>query len=239
MDMSGIGESLREARENKELSYADVERDIKIRGLYLRAMEAEQYEELPGEAYTKGFLRTYSKYLQLDDDAVIAMYLEEHAPPQTEEHLNNAKPIQTLPTLFRPKALLFTAIIAIAVVVGLSFYFKQEPRENPYVPPLAEPGETEVVKPEETPTVAIEPTPEGLVVEIAFSGRCWLKVLSDGELAFEGTKGEGDELRLEALESVEFESIGASNVITIRKNGIELPPFEEQVVHNFLLGIDA
>jgi hypothetical protein len=50
-----------------------IESDTKIRGKYLRALEEEQFELLPGDTYVKGFLRTYADYLGLDGQ----LYLDE------------------------------------------------------------------------------------------------------------------------------------------------------------------
>jgi len=44
----------------------EVERRTKIRAKYLRAMENEEWDLLPGEVYVKSFLRTYAQALGLD-----------------------------------------------------------------------------------------------------------------------------------------------------------------------------
>ena len=64
--MFEIGTSLREARERQGLDFAQLESATKIRGKYLRALEDEQFEQLPAQTYVKGFLRTYADYLGLD-----------------------------------------------------------------------------------------------------------------------------------------------------------------------------
>jgi cytoskeleton protein RodZ len=61
-----IGNSLREARLRQGLDFPEIEQRTKIRGKYLRALEEEQFDLLPGETYVKGFLRSYSEYLGLD-----------------------------------------------------------------------------------------------------------------------------------------------------------------------------
>ena len=60
--MFEIGNSLREARLRQGLDLPQVEADTKIRAKYLRALEEERFELLPGETYVKGFLRTYAEY---------------------------------------------------------------------------------------------------------------------------------------------------------------------------------
>jgi cytoskeleton protein RodZ len=61
-----IGSRLREARMRAKIDINEVETRTKIRAKYLRAMENEEWDLLPGEVYVKSFLRTYGEYLGLD-----------------------------------------------------------------------------------------------------------------------------------------------------------------------------
>jgi cytoskeleton protein RodZ len=72
--MFAIGDSLREARTRRGFSSADVQKGIRIRERYLTALEEERWDLLPGEAYTKGFLRTYAEFLGLDGNLYIDEY---------------------------------------------------------------------------------------------------------------------------------------------------------------------
>ena len=69
-----LGEMLRSTRESRGLDRARIERDTRIRERYLAALERGAYDELPGEVYARGFLRTYATYLGLDPDAMVALY---------------------------------------------------------------------------------------------------------------------------------------------------------------------
>jgi hypothetical protein len=70
-----IGDSLREARVRQGLGYPEVELGTKIRAKYVRALEEEDFALLPGDAYIRGFLRTYAEYLGLDGQ----LYVDEYA----------------------------------------------------------------------------------------------------------------------------------------------------------------
>lgn len=72
--MFEIGNTLREARLRRGLDIADCESSTKIRAKYLRALEEEQFEVLPGPTYVKGFLRTYADHLELDGRLVLDEY---------------------------------------------------------------------------------------------------------------------------------------------------------------------
>ena len=69
-----IGQVLEQARSRAGLEITDIEDQTKIRAKYLRALESEDWGELPSSAYAKGFLRTYAQLLGLDAEALEAEY---------------------------------------------------------------------------------------------------------------------------------------------------------------------
>lgn len=76
-----LGEMLRSARESRGLDRARIERDTRIRERYLSALERGAYDELPGEVYARGFLRTYAAYLGIDPETATALYRIETGVP--------------------------------------------------------------------------------------------------------------------------------------------------------------
>lgn len=72
--MAEIGETLRERRMAMKIDVQEVEEETKIRAKYLRALENEEYNLLPGNAYVKSFLRTYADYLGLDSRELVDAY---------------------------------------------------------------------------------------------------------------------------------------------------------------------
>jgi cytoskeleton protein RodZ len=69
-----IGASLREARTRQGLDINEMEYRTKVRAKYLRALEAEQFDQLPGHTYIKGFLRTYADALGMDGQLYVDEY---------------------------------------------------------------------------------------------------------------------------------------------------------------------
>lgn len=65
---SQIGSVLREARNRRKIDLSEVEAATRIRLRYLRAIENEEWDVLPGGVYTRGFIRTYASYLGLDGE---------------------------------------------------------------------------------------------------------------------------------------------------------------------------
>jgi cytoskeleton protein RodZ len=81
---SGIGERLSQARSARGIDLEQVEERTKIRARYLRAMEEERWDLLPGAAYARAFLRTYGGFLGLDTEALVDDYRRLHEPQQPE-----------------------------------------------------------------------------------------------------------------------------------------------------------
>jgi cytoskeletal protein RodZ len=79
--MPEIGETLREARMRRRIDMADVETATKIRAKYLRALESEEWELLPGPTFVKTFLRTYADYLELDSRLLVEEYKQRFERP--------------------------------------------------------------------------------------------------------------------------------------------------------------
>jgi cytoskeleton protein RodZ len=77
---SGIGATLREARKRRKVELSEVEAATKIRRAYLRAIEADDWDALPGDAYARGFVRTYAGFLGLDG-ARLAESVPARQPP--------------------------------------------------------------------------------------------------------------------------------------------------------------
>jgi len=76
----GFGSILQEARLRQRLTLEDAERATKIRRVFLEALEAERFEQLPAKVFTQGFLRLYARYLGLDQKPLLHMLPPEPVP---------------------------------------------------------------------------------------------------------------------------------------------------------------
>jgi hypothetical protein len=76
--MPEIGASLREARMRQRIDISEVEAETKIRAKYLRALENEEWNLLPGPTYVKSFLRTYADAVGLDGRLLVEEYKLRH-----------------------------------------------------------------------------------------------------------------------------------------------------------------
>jgi hypothetical protein len=94
--MFDIGSSLREARTRQGLDFEEMESRTKVRAKYLRFLEDERFEQLPGHTYTKGFLRVYADSLGLDGDLYVDEYNSRYVGGEDDlARLPRARPTDT------------------------------------------------------------------------------------------------------------------------------------------------
>ncbi len=77
--MDELGQILRQARENKDLSLEEVFEKTRINVHYLEAFESGEYGVLPSATHARGFLRNYARFLGLDPDPLIERYTQSQA----------------------------------------------------------------------------------------------------------------------------------------------------------------
>ena len=76
-DASSIGAELRDARLKLGQELADVSAVLRIRRVFLEAIEEDQFDQLPGAPYAIGFIRAYAGHLGLDADEVVRCFKEQ------------------------------------------------------------------------------------------------------------------------------------------------------------------
>lgn len=119
--MPDIGTTLRGARERQRIDILTAEAATKIRGRYLRALEEEDFGQLPGPAYVVSFLRTYAEYLGLDARAIVEEYRLGHERLGPTElaplgpGLRNPRPPRRSPVRIGPRVL---AVFGVALLLG-------------------------------------------------------------------------------------------------------------------------
>src|SRR5579859_7027687 len=91
-DMPNIGPTLRDARLRAHIDMTEVETRTKIRAKYLRAIENEEWDLLPGPVYVKSFLRTYGDYLGLDSRMLVEEFKRRYERPADQD----LRPISSL-----------------------------------------------------------------------------------------------------------------------------------------------
>lgn len=81
MRQSGVGATLREARERLGLSVDDVFARIKFAPRQIIALEADDFAQLPEAAFVRGFVRSYARLLQLDPERLLSALPQANVQP--------------------------------------------------------------------------------------------------------------------------------------------------------------
>lgn len=125
----GIGGALRKARSRRNLGLPEVEAATKIRVRFLRALENEEWDALPGDVYARSFIRTYASYLGLDGERLANEYRrdasageEERAAPGVEAVAARRSRVPALSPGGRRAAVaaIAAALAGVAIAIGLA-----------------------------------------------------------------------------------------------------------------------
>lgn len=157
-----LGERLRAAREEKEMSLDEVAAATRIPLNYLEALENESFDSFTSDLHARGFLRNYASYLGLDPDETADLYGRIPRDPKRRNPRVKQEPVaKNIGTgrkgrsFFIADALLALVVVAVLGLVGFSVY----QRQNPAVV-IPTPG------PAPTPTATPMPVYEGTAYQM-------------------------------------------------------------------------
>ncbi len=209
--MFEIGNSLREARLRRELDFPELEQGTKIRAKYLRALEDENFEQLPTSTYVKGFLRTYADYLGLDGQLYVDEYNVRYA--SGDEMLERRVRAPSIPRRPRKRHrrlernIVWFALVGIAGVTGLVIAAWRFGGSGTQELPLSHPAS------------AVPAKVGGLFVK-AVRGNSLVIVRgsSDGKQKWNGTLSKGEAQRFDATHGL-LVFLGSPENIQMRLNG--------------------
>jgi cytoskeletal protein RodZ len=225
--MFEIGGSLREARLKRGLSPADVQKAIRIRDRYLQALEEERWELLPGDAYVKGFLRTYADYLGLDGSLYVDEYNSRYArhdeptlvPQRFERRRSDGG------GLLRPLVVVAVLVAVAAAVAAWQLSGSSGGKQS--APPTTAPPPTTTARSTTTAKKhhkkhTVAPVASSRAVLVASRGSSWLWVRSgssSGPTVYEGTLLQGKTLRVSLAHGPVWIRIGDPPHLDVRLGG--------------------
>jgi hypothetical protein len=190
-----IGTALRTARERQGLDWADLEHRTHIRERYLRALEDESFEVIPGRAYAKGFLRVYAESLGLDGQRLVDELNERYPevePLELETHVPVG--VRRRPSGRRLAAAL--AAVALALVGVLAWRLGGGHHTSPLAArPAVAPAPHPHVQPRHR---HVTPAASTAQLILRATGPCWVSVRigsESGATLYEGTLVAGGALR--------------------------------------------
>ncbi len=177
-----LGDQFRQARQQRGLTLSEVAEHIRIRSVYLAAIEDENWSAIGAPVYTRGFLRTYARFLDLDPEAAVAAFnatLPEQRPP----------PVASAPRYRRERSLaplIWIAGIVALALIGFVIYLAVAPagrsQRTAAVPAASgQAGATAV------PAAAATPRGQSRTLLLHFTAASWVRVVVDGNVSIEGT----------------------------------------------------
>ena len=137
--MPAFGENLRREREMRGVSLEEISSATKISLRFLEAIEREDFSKLPGGIFSRSFIRSYARYLGLDEERVVAEY-QLAAQPQADFDLHRmaaGKSSSGQPTARTP---LIATLVAVVLLAGGYVLFRYSPRAAEAPPAPARSG---------------------------------------------------------------------------------------------------
>ena len=114
-----LGEKLRQAREARDITISEVAEQTRISPLYIESIENDDYRILPGGIFNKGFVKSFAKYVGVDEQEALQDYsriISEQQGYQKEEETKSYRP--EVLTDDRSSSTIPTVIVAV-IILGL------------------------------------------------------------------------------------------------------------------------
>lgn len=203
--MPALGERFRAAREARGLTLSDVAEQIRIRSVYLAAIEEENWPAIGAPVYVRGFLRTYARFLGLDAEEAVGAFNQQaagataEAPAEAEAvAARSSEPRRLLPFIW------IASVVAVLLIAYVAFnaFSPREPAAQT-APTVALPSTTAGALPPDATAATASPqtsaSPDALVspsatiasqansLSVQLSAPSWLRVVIDGKVVSEGT----------------------------------------------------
>jgi hypothetical protein len=245
--MERPGEYIKRERELREVTLESVHEATRVPMKFLVALEADNHEVLPHPAFVKGFMKSYAKYLGLDETEVVLryeMYLrensqqEEPAPykewggaPKDAAALKGSRVVQIL--------------VAVGVVVIVIFYlFSSRKGVNEALAPVASVNEapTSAIRVESIPgeggglktaaaagdwqSVQPQPAIDEHSLSVQAKEVTWIEVAIDGKEPFDVLLKEGERIVWKASREF-FLVIGNAGGVELKFDGEDLQLYGE------------
>ena len=202
--MAALGERFRAAREARGLSLSDVAEQIRIRSVYLGAIEDENWGAIGAPVYARGFLRTYARFLGLDPEEIVAEFNgaagSAPSPPAASSSyasVTGSGSRNLSPLIWIASAI---AVVLVAFVFYNAFTMRNGAVRTAGATPTVAAAETqtsssplvtEASSPGSSPFASASPSASpaagGQTLELRLSAPSWVRVAVDGNVSMEGT----------------------------------------------------
>lgn len=236
MKKGNFGETLRREREMRGVSLGEISNATRISTRFLLALENEQWHELPGGVFNRGFVRSVSRFLGLDEDALMAEYaLTTNDKPEMAVWATDGKGQR------RVMPALTVALLVLLVTGGYFAWSETAPWLGPWISDLwnraalaqrssgaaAETaqagGDPAAAAPAPVAPASAINTSTELVLKVEAGKPTAVTVIADGAIVFEGRMEKDHKQSFQAREKFEVTARDPS-ALFVTLNGREIPP---------------
>jgi cytoskeleton protein RodZ len=215
--MASFGDNLRRERELRGVSLREIAEATKISVRFLKALEDDRVDILPGGLFQKAFVRQYARHLGLDAERYVAEFL--YVAGERPSAASAAAPPASRPL---PRGLIFFGVVVAAGVV-LSLKLGGAPERDPRHPkvaadsPAVVPATAGASEEGSAPLATAVSTPNGLVLTLKAQQDCWVEARADGQTVLNRVLVGGETATLEAHGQIVL-SVGNAGGLDFRVN---------------------
>jgi cytoskeleton protein RodZ len=233
--MASFGENLRRERELRGIELAKIADATKICVRFLKAIEEDRWEVLPGGMFPRAFVRQYAGFLGLDVERTVAEFVRVRgaawsAPPSPPQHARQKR---------RSREGWGATVFLVAVGLlglGLMLIGRAPARRRAA---SATPSAAVTVRPSATPIAAPAP-PASLMLELKAQQPCWVAARVDGESVMDRVLIAGESTTMQAAGEILL-SVGNAGGLAVSVNGQPALPLgrEGEVRRNIRIARDS
>ena len=172
-----LGEILAAKRGERGLTIEQAAAATRIRAHYLSALESDELERLVAPVYAKGHLRTYTRYLGLDPEPLVAMMRVEAQEPRRLLSIGRV--------VMRPRMVVTApavAAVGLVLLVGAfsGYAWRQIQADQRPVAPIPSPRFV-ALAPGAPPAPTPSPQARPMVLGLRVTEEVWINVFVDGK----------------------------------------------------------
>ncbi|MBI2821508.1 MAG: DUF4115 domain-containing protein [Acidobacteria bacterium] len=175
-----VGAWLKSTRENKGISLEQISQATKMNIMFLRALEEDRFEQLPGGMFPRAMVRSYARSLGASENKALEIYAEQFPPPPPppEPPKRNWKPLIRIG---------LSVGFALAALTGGVIYMKTQGDagvrlHQPRVETMTLQAAAPMVAASSVESQVAPDAPSGLNLQIVALDECWLSLSADGNI---------------------------------------------------------
>ncbi len=226
--MGSFGENLRRERELRGITLVELSNVTRINRKYLVALEDDQFHQLPGGVFIRGFVRAIASYMKLDEHHWIGEYARA-AGEEAEVLARYSPPRPPAPNSISRRV---WSLVVLVAVFGAGAYLVHQVRmqraaeaaartATAQTPTISQPPASAELPP--APAAEAAPSTTELRLQIDTLEDAQVTVTVDGQPAFQGRMGPGETRTFRAGREIEMSTNNAAAVV-LTLNGKTLAP---------------